>query len=93
MGIKYSDPTTVNGPLELLACQGMIGPTPEGDLSVHLHGLMSDSDMKVYGCHFLKNGNPVLITVEFLIHEHDGVRMVREQDMETDFPLFKFYEA
>jgi hypothetical protein len=93
MGIKYSDPTTVEGPLELLACQGMIGLTPEGDLSVHLHGVMSDSNMKVYGCHFLKNANPVLVTVEFLIHEHEGIRMVREQDMETDFPLFKFYEA
>jgi predicted DNA-binding protein with PD1-like motif len=93
MGIKYSDPTTVEGPLELLACQGMIGLTAEGDLSVHLHGLMSDSNMKVYGCHFLKNGNPVLITVEILIHEHEGVRMVREQDSETDFPLFKFYKA
>jgi uncharacterized protein len=93
MGIKYSDPTTIEGPLELLACQGMIGLTAEGDLSVHLHGLMSDSNMKVYGCHFLKNGNPVLITVEILIHEHEGVRMVREQDSETDFPLFKFYKA
>jgi predicted DNA-binding protein with PD1-like motif len=93
MGIKYSDPTTVEGPLELLACQGMIGLTVEGDLSIHLHGLMSDSDMKVYGCHFLKNANPVLVTVEILIHEHEGVRMVREQDIETDFPLFKFYEA
>jgi predicted DNA-binding protein with PD1-like motif len=93
MGIKYSDPTTVEGPLELLACQGMIGLTPEGDLSVHMHGLMSDSKMKVYGCHFLKNANPVLVTVEFLIHEHEGIRMVREQDMETDFPLFRFIEA
>jgi predicted DNA-binding protein with PD1-like motif len=93
MGVKYSDPTTVEGPLELLACQGMIGLTIEGDLSVHLHGLMSDSDMKVYGCHFLNNANPVLVTVEILIHEHEGVRMVREQDIETGFPLFKFYEA
>ena len=41
----------------------------------------------------IQNGNPVLVTVEFLIHEHEGVRMVREQDMETNFPLFKFYEA
>ena len=93
MGVKYSDPTTVEGPLELLACQGMIGLTIEGDLSIHLHGLMSDSDMKVYGCHFLENANPVLVTVEILIHEHEGVRMVREQDIETGFPLFKFYEA
>jgi len=65
----------------------------EGDLSIHLHGLMSDSDMKVYGCHFLENANPVLVTVEILIHEHEGVRMVREQDIETGFPLFKFYNA
>lgn len=93
MGIKYSDPTIVDGPLELLACQGMIGLTVEGDRSIHLHGLVSDPDRKVYGCHFLENANPVLVTVEILIHEHEGVRMVREQDIETGFLLFKFYEA
>jgi hypothetical protein len=46
----------------------MIGLTVEGQLSIHLHGLMSGPDMKVYGGHFLEKGNPVLVTVEIVIH-------------------------
>jgi predicted DNA-binding protein with PD1-like motif len=91
MGIKYSEPVRVDGPLEVLACQGTIGLTADGQLGIHLHGLMSDPDMKVYGGHFLEDGNPVLVTVELLIHENQDARTVREQDDETDFPVFRFY--
>jgi predicted DNA-binding protein with PD1-like motif len=93
MGIKYSEPVRVEGPLEVLACQGTIGLTAEGQLGIHLHGLMSDPDMKVYGAHFLEDGNPVLVTVEIMIHENQDVRTAREQDLETGFPVFGFYEA
>lgn len=92
IGIKYSESSHIEGPLELLACQGMIGQTSDGQLSIHLHGLMSDPDMKVYGGHFLENGNPVLATLEIMIHENQGIRMIREQDDETGFPVFKFYK-
>lgn len=93
IGMKYSEPTRVEGPLELLACQGTIGLTAEGQLGIHLHGLMSDPDMKVYGGHFLENGNPVLATLEIRIQENQDVRIVREQDVETGFPVFRFYEV
>ena len=53
-GINFSEPTSVEGPLELLSCQGMIGQSVKGELSVHLHGLLSDQDMKVYGGHFFE---------------------------------------
>ena len=91
IGIRYSDPTRIAGPLELLACQGGVGQTPDGQTSIHLHGLMSDPEMRVYGGHFLTGGNPVLATAEVLIQESRDVRMVREPDGETGFPLFKFY--
>jgi len=93
IGIKYSEPIRVEGPLELLACQGTIGLTAEGQLGIHLHGLMSDPDMKVYGGHFLEDGNPVLVTLEIMIHENQDARTVREQDAETGFPVFRFYEV
>ena len=93
IGIRYHDPVIIGGPLELLACQGVIGQTEEGTLSVHLHGLFSDATMKVYGGHFLVGGNPVLATVEILIQESSDVRMIREQDEETGFLLFKFYQS
>jgi uncharacterized protein len=91
IGIRYHDPVRIDGPLELLACQGVIGQTEEGALSVHLHGLISDPAMKVYGGHFLVGGNPVLATAEILIQESRDVRMIREQDEETGFALFNFY--
>ena len=93
IGIKFSEPTQVEGPLEVLACQGTVGLTAEGGLGIHLHGLMSGPDMKVYGGHFLEGGNPVLATLEIRIHENQDVRIVREQDGETGFPLFRFYQV
>lgn len=91
IGIRYHDPVIVSGPLEILACQGGIGQSADGGLSVHLHGLISDPAMRVYGGHFLAGGNPVLATAEILIQECRDVRMIREMDDETGFPLFKFY--
>lgn len=91
IGIRYHDPVTIGGPLELLAGQGVVGQSPEGTLSVHLHGLIGDPAMRVYGGHFLSEGNPVLATAEILIQESSDVRMIREQDEETGFALFKFY--
>ncbi len=91
IGIRYSAPVSLEGPLELLAAQGVIGRTVDDEIGVHLHGLMSTPEMTVYGGHFLENGNPILATAEILIQESNDVRMIREQDEETGFPLFKFY--
>lgn len=91
IGIRYSDPVRIEGPLELLACQGLVGLSADGVTSIHLHGLMSDPKMTVYGGHFLEDGNPVLATAEVLVQETSDVRMVREPDEETGFSLFKFY--
>lgn len=91
VGIRYHDPVKIEGPLELLACQGVVGQTDAGELSVHLHGLMSNSAMTVCGGHFLADGNPVLATAEIVIQENSDVRTIREQDDETGFALFKFY--
>ena len=91
IGIRYHDPVTIRGPLEILSCQGFVGQSDQGPLSVHLHGLVSDPAMRVVGGHFLAGGNPVLATAEILIQECSDVRMIREQDEETGFPLFKFF--
>ncbi len=93
IGIKYCDPTIVEGPLELLACQGTIGLTPEKKLSIHLHGLMSDPHMKVYGGHFVEGGNIVLATAEMMIVSAPDAQVTRDLDEETGFPLFKFYQG
>ena len=92
IGIKYCAPTIIDGPLELLPCQGTIGLTTEKKLSIHLHGLMSDAHMKVYGGHFVEGGNIVLATVEIMIVNVPDIQVVRGLDDETGFPLFKFYK-
>ena len=48
IGIRYKSPARIEGPLELLACQGMVGRTAEGKSAVHLHGLMSNPEMAVF---------------------------------------------
>ncbi len=91
IGIRYSDPARIEGPLELLACQGMIGQTEDGQLITHLHGLISDPQMTVYGGHFIEDGNPVLATAEILLQECRDVQLIKKQDAETGFPLFTFH--
>jgi len=34
-----------------------------------------------------------LVTLEIMIHENQDARTVREQDVETGFPVFRFYEV
>lgn len=91
MGIKYSQPVEIEGPLEFLSGQGIIGVSDAGKPIIHLHGLLSDKNKKIYGGHFIDAGNPVLVTMEVVIQELEGVRLIKSQDEETDFPLFKPY--
>jgi uncharacterized protein len=90
MGVKYVPPTHIQGPHELLAVQGFIGSTAKNERSIHLHGSFSAPDMRVYGGHFVGEGNPVLVTAEVLIRECIGVKMIRDFDQESGFELFNF---
>lgn len=91
IGIRYCDPVHIKGPLELLSCQGIIGQDQDQKMNIHLHGLVGTPEMKVIGGHFLEGGNPVLATAEVVIQESSDLRLLREVDEETGFPLFKFY--
>ena len=90
IGIKYCDPIIIDGPMELLSCQGMIGHTREGETSVHIHGIICDSNMKLYGGHFVDRCI-TLVTVEITIIEITDTDQLREFDEETGFSIFKFY--
>jgi hypothetical protein len=91
LGIKYSQPVEIDGPLEFIGGQGIIGVSDIGDTVIHLHGIVSDKSMKVYAGHFVDGGNPVLATIEVVIHELNEIKLVRGYDEETEFPLFKPY--
>jgi len=88
IGAGYSEPRTVDGPLELLSAQGMIGKEEDGGLFVHLHGLLSNRDGGLCGGHLIRGGNPVLITCEIMISAVEGIGMKRRYDPETEMKLF-----
>jgi len=87
IGAGYSEPKTVDGPLEFLSAQGMIGEEEDGGIFVHLHGVLSDGDGEVCGGHLIKGENPVLITCEIMISAVEGVRIKRRYDPETEMKL------
>lgn len=89
LGFKYCEPVNLEGPLEILSSQGFIGVEDSGDLSVHLHVLLSDKDMRVFGGHFIDGGNIVAATAEIAIHEVESAEFHRGFDEETGFKLFK----
>jgi len=89
IGFVYSGNTDVEGPLEVLAGQGLIGTEDTGELSIHLHMLVSDKYMRVYGGHFVEGGNIVAATAEIVIHEIENAEYIRQFDEQTGFRLFK----
>jgi len=89
LGFKYSEPVDLEGPLEILSSQGFIGVEDSGELSVHLHMLLSDKYMRVFGGHFIDGGNIIAATAEIAIHEVENAEFNRGFDEETGFKLFK----
>jgi uncharacterized protein len=87
IGAGYSNPIDFDGPLEFLAGQGTIGQEEEGDLFIHMHGVLSDKDGNVHGGHLIKGKNPVLVTCEIMISHVEDVRMIRTYDPEIEMKV------
>lgn len=85
----YSNPVDIKGPLELLYMQGLIGLEDSGEQSVHLHILVSDKDMRVFGGHVVEGGNIVAATGEIIIHEIEDAEFIKQFDEQIGFRLFK----
>jgi uncharacterized protein len=88
IGIVYSDPVTLKGPLEFLGGQGVVCQSEEGEYLIHFHGSLSDKDLRVWGGHFLPGCNTVLATLDCVIQEVCGVEMLRKYEDETGFVQF-----
>lgn len=89
LNIKYSENTIIEGPLELLCAQGLIGEDENSEQSVHVHILVSDRYMRVFGGHLVEGGSKVAATAEIVIHELKDTKYLRKFDQETGFYLFK----
>lgn len=92
MGVRYSDPYEIEGPLEVLGGSGIIGRLDDGEATIHLHGIFSDRENRFCAGHVLEEGNQVLATMEVVIQELLDVEIIRSPDEETGFTLFHFKE-
>ena len=69
-----------DGPVELLSGQGEICHKEDGELFVHIHATISDTNGNAYGGHIIGESNMVLNTINAFIGVIDGVDMGFERD-------------
>lgn len=87
-GIAYTQPVTLAGVLEFFGGSGVICQTDSGEYNIHLHGSFCDEHAQVRGGHFLAGGNIVVTTLDFVISEIAGAKLLRRFDPETGFVQF-----
>jgi hypothetical protein len=89
MGVGYSEPKTVTGPLEILTGKGFISKDQESEsgLFIHIHGIVGDDKGRLYGGHFLPGESPVLLTLDLVIFEFTDVLLSRDYDPEIEMKL------
>lgn len=85
-GVGYGDPMTLPGPMELLVASGVICHDPDGGINLHVHAAFSDPQGHVMGGH-LTDGTKVLVTIDAVIQEIDGIEMERVIDPDLDLPI------
>jgi len=91
--VVYLEPRTVEGPLELIAVQGVFGRDDEKDeLSIHLHAQVAGEDLRPLAGHLADTGkNRILATAEIVLDAFEGPELRRSFDEETGFTLFKIF--
>lgn len=91
IGINYGEPVEIEGPLEFASGCGFIGVSDDGEVFIHLHGVLADLEQRLYTGHFVEGGSPVLSTLEVVIQETPDVEVIRSLHEETGFSHFKIY--
>ena len=86
MGYGYGMPQILHGPWELLSASGVICHEENGELNLHVHISLSDPNGNAFGGH-LTEGTKVLITVDAVIAELDGIQMERKYDDSVGFTI------
>lgn len=83
----YGEPTHLDEVIELTGLSGIICHDDEGVTNLHVHVTLSDKDGKAYGGHLVE-GTKVLLTVDVVVAEIEGLVMGRKFDSELEVPLF-----
>ena len=88
MGFKYCEPLVEQGPIECICGQGVICQSEKGELLTHLHAHGVTPDGKNFAGHFSPGGNPVLATIDLVIVEVDGAKLMRRHDPAVGLVMF-----
>ena len=86
-GDGYGEVLHLTGPIELTNASGIICHDDEGNTNLHVHMTLTDRHGNAHGGHLVE-GTKVLLTVDVIIAEIEGVVMGRKFDEELEVPLF-----
>lgn len=87
--IVYSKPNIINGPIEILNCQGTYGIDHDKEnTTTHIHATFTDSNNKTFGGHLTKGYNIALVTIEVTLAVFKDFAMYKRYDDESRFYIF-----
>ena len=86
-GYGYGETLHLTGPIELTSASGIICHDDEGNTNLHVHMTVTDRHGNAHGGHLVE-GTKVLLTVDVILAEIDGLVMGRKFDTELEVPLF-----
>lgn len=87
--VVYSSPNIVNGPIEILNCQGTYGiDYDKQNTTTHIHATLTDSNNKTFGGHLTKGDNIALVTIEVTLVVFKDFAMYKRYDEESGFYIF-----
>ena len=86
-GYGYGEVLHLTGPIELLNAAGIICHDDKGEVNLHIHVTLGDRHGGTHGGHLVE-GTKVLITVDVVMAEIEGMVMGRKWSDELEVPLF-----
>ena len=86
-GYGYGETLHLTGPIELTSASGIICHDDQGNTNLHVHMTVTDRHGNAHGGHLVE-GTKVLLTVDVILAEIEGLVMGRKFDTELEVPLF-----
>ena len=86
-GYGYGETLHLTGPIELTSASGIICHDDEGNTNLHVHMTVTDRHGNAHGGHLVE-GTKVLLSVDVILAEIEGLVMGRKFDEELEVPLF-----
>ena len=86
-GYGYGETLHLTGPIELTNASGIICHDDQGNTNLHVHMTVTDRHGNAHGGHLVE-GTKVLLTVDVILAEIEGLVMGRKFDEGLEVPLF-----